>query len=69
MEKYMITMEAARVNAGLTQQAIADKMEVTRQTIAAWENGKKRPKPAEFKMYCELCEAPLEAIFLPEPQL
>lgn len=66
MDEYKITMEAARVNVGLTQQAIADKMAVTRQTIAAWENGKITPKPAEFKMFCELCKAPVDIVILPK---
>lgn len=69
MADFKITMEAARVNAGLTQADIADKMEVSRQTIMSWEKGKTTPKPAEFKMYCELCGAPIEVIILPTPQL
>lgn len=65
MSEFKITMEAARVNAGLTQQAIADKMAVSRQTIHFWEKGKVIPKPAEFKMYCDICNAPVDIIILP----
>lgn len=65
MGEYKISLAAARVNAGLTQQEMADAMSVTRATIINWENGKVIPKPAQFNMFCEVCNAPREAIFLP----
>ena len=69
MTDFKITMEAARVNAGLTQQGIADKMGVSRGTIIQWEKGKVIPKPAQFRFFCELCEAPIDCILLPTAQL
>lgn len=66
MEDFKISLAAARTNAGLSQQDIADKMHVSRATIINWEKGKVTPKPAEFKMFCELCNAPMNFIFLPE---
>ena len=65
MEDFKITMEAARVNAGYTQQTVADKMGVTRQTIAAWENGKIIPRPSDFNMFCMVCKAPVDCVILP----
>ena len=66
MEDFKITLAAARTNAGLSQQDIADEMHVSRATIINWEKGKVIPKPAEFRMYCEICKAPMDFIILPE---
>lgn len=66
MNQYKISMAAARVNAGLTQEDIAKAMKVSKMTVWNWENGKITPKPAQFQMFCELCNAPKDIIFLPE---
>ena len=65
MKNYKISMAAARVNAKLTQSEVAQKMRVSKQTIVNWENGKIIPKPAQFQMFCEICNAPKDVIFLP----
>lgn len=65
MDQIKISMAAARVNAGFTQREIAAKMQVSTNTIVNWEKGKVVPKPAQFKMYCDLCGMPVEYIFLP----
>ena len=65
MKNYRISMAAARVNAKMTQEEVASVMHVTKQTIVNWENGKVQPKPAQFKMYCEIVGAPEDFIFLP----
>ena len=62
---YLISMAAARVNAGLTQLDLAREMRVSKQTIVNWENGHVIPGPAQFAMYCEICKAPKDAIRLP----
>ena len=64
-KKFKITMAAARVNAGLTQSDVAAKMHVSKATIINWENGKIVPKPAQFAMFCAVCNAPKDAILLP----
>lgn len=64
--KYKVSMAAARVNAKLTQSEIAEKMQVSKQTIVNWENGKVIPGPAQFSMFCDICNAPKDAIFLPK---
>ena len=63
--EYRVSMAAARVNAKLTQSDVAEKMHVSKQTIVNWENGKVIPGPAQFAMFCEICNAPKDAIFLP----
>lgn len=64
MNNYKISMAAARVNAKKTQEEVAKQMQVTKQTIVNWENGKVIPKPAQFKMYCDVVGAPEDIIFL-----
>lgn len=36
-------LKEARMNSGLTQEQVAEKMMVSRQTISNWENGKFLP--------------------------
>ncbi|MFP3155814.1 helix-turn-helix domain-containing protein [Lachnospiraceae bacterium ZAX-1] len=64
MSDYKISLAAARVNAGLTQEEIARKMEVNKSTILNWEKGKIIPKPAQFKMFCDIAKVPEDIIFL-----
>ena len=64
LEKYKISMAAARVNAKMTQEEVASKMHVTKQTIVNWEVGRVIPKPAQFKMFCDIVGAPEDAISL-----
>ena len=40
-----ITLKAARVNAGLTQKEAAAKIGISKQTLSAYENGKRFPEP------------------------
>lgn len=61
---YKVSMAAARVNAKKTQEDVAREMHVSKQTIINWENGKVKMKPAQFKMYCEVVQAPEDAILL-----
>lgn len=61
-----ITMKAARVNAGLTQQEVAGIMKVSNATIVNWETGKIDPKPAQLAMFCQICECSTDDIILPK---
>lgn len=65
MSELRISLAAARVNANLTQAEIARKMQISKQTIVNWENGKVIPKPAQLRMFCELCGISVDYIFLP----
>lgn len=66
MRDYRISLASARVNAGMTQENVAKRMGVSKNTIVNWENGKVEMKPAQFKMYCDVVGAPEDIIVLPE---
>lgn len=61
-----ITLEAARVNAGLTQADLAEKMEVSRQSIIDWEKGKREMKTAYLYLFCRITGFSEDDILLPE---
>ena len=47
MEKFQISLAAARVNAGLTQKDVAKALKVGKQTIVSWEKGNSEPKMSQ----------------------
>lgn len=65
MAKIKISLAAARVNAGMTQQDVADKMHISKQTIINWEKGKTKLKVAEFEMLARMYNIPQDYIFVP----
>lgn len=66
LEKLKITLAAARVNAGLTQEQVAKALNVGKQTVVSWEKGKTEPKVSQSRQLSELYNIPLDYIFLPE---
>ena len=60
-----ISLPAARVNAGLTQEQAAKKIGVTRQTIINWEKGKIAPRVPEMYAIADVYNIPQENIFIP----
>ncbi len=65
MTEFQISLEAARVNAGFTQDEVAEKMGITRQTIINWEKGRVVPGIPEMEMLSRLYNMPLDYISLP----
>lgn len=63
MEK--ITLAAARVNAGLSLQEVADKINKDRSTISNWERGKVEMRVKDFLTLCKLYNVPMDSIILP----
>jgi len=61
-----ITMEAARVNAGFTQEALAEKLGVSRSTVNLIENGKIEVKPYYLFAFCHVVGMTEDDIFLPD---
>ncbi len=61
-----ITLKAARVNAGLKQREAAEKLNVSRETICKWENGKTMPNVKQAAAICELYRCAIDdLLFLP----
>lgn len=65
MEKIQITLAAARVNGGLTQEDVARELKVSKQTIINWEKGKTTPSLSTLKALSDMYKIPIDYIFLP----
>lgn len=65
MEHLQISLAAARVNAGMTQEDVAGMMRISKQTLLNWEKGKVIPKPAQLEMMCRIYNISVDNIFLP----
>ncbi len=66
MKKLQISLAAARVNAGMTQEDAAKALNVGKQTIVSWEKGTSEPKMSQSRALSELYKMPLDYIFLPQ---
>ncbi len=65
MAEIQISLAAARVNAGMTQEDVAKIMKVSKNTLVNWEKGRTELKPAEFEMMCNIYGISKNYIFLP----
>lgn len=61
-ERLIITLAAARVNAGLTQEEAAKVMNVAKSAIVAWEKGKTSPTVKQADRIYELYNRPVGSI-------
>ena len=61
-----ITLKAARVNAGMTQEEAARALSKTKQTIVNWESGTTEIKFRDLCALSELYEMPIEYLNLPK---
>ena len=62
-----ITLKAARVNAELTLDEVAEIVGKSKQTIENWENGKTPIKYSDLLKLSEIYEMPVKYIRIPEP--
>ena len=60
-----ISLKAARVNAGLTQEAVAAMLKKSKVTIINWEKGKTSIDKGNFDALCRLYSVDEGNIFLP----
>ena len=60
-----ISLAAARVNAGLTQSEVADKVQKTRQTLQMWEKGKIKIDVGNLYLLASIYGVNIDDIFLP----
>lgn len=58
-----ISLKAARVNARLTQSAVAKKLNISISTLKNWEKGKTFPKQPQIEALCELYSVSYDNIF------
>ena len=65
MEKLRISLAAARVNAGLTQEDVAKELCISKQTVINWEKGRTIPGVPEIEALARIYGIPQENIFLP----
>ena len=63
MDKIRITLAAARVNAGMTQEEVSKEMHISKNTLVNWEKGKTKPTIAQSRSLSDLYRLPLEYIF------
>jgi putative transcriptional regulator len=61
-----IPINAARVAAGLTQEELAEKMGVSRQTVINWETGKQEMKTVYLYAFCHVTGFSEDDILLPK---
>ena len=67
---FKVTLEAARVNAGISQKEAANLLGISNKTLCSWENGKSYPNADKIAEICELYCIPYDCInFLPKRSL
>lgn len=54
METTKITLQAARVNAGYTQDTAAKLLGISKKTLVSWEKGRTFPSAQKIERICEV---------------
>jgi len=65
VSEMKITLEACRVNTGLTQKEFAEKLGVSMSTVSNWERGITEPSLSQLRTISELSTVPIGSIFVP----
>lgn len=65
INNFQISLAAARVNANMTQQEVADKVHKSKNTIVNWEKGKAKPDFSALTMLSMLYNVPIDYISVP----
>ena len=63
LEKFQISLAAARVNAEMTQEEVAKTLGVSKQTVVNWEKSRTEIDHSQAKKLSELYNMPLNNIF------
>ena len=61
-----ISLEAARVNAGLTQKELAKELGISNVTVINWEKGVTEPPLSQIRKISQLSGIPMEFIYVPD---
>lgn len=65
MDRLQITIAAARVNAGMTQEEAAKALGINRTTLIKWENGQVIPGTIQLIALANIYRIPIDNIFVP----
>ena len=65
MADIKISLASARVNAGLTQEEVAERMNCAKNRLINLEKGRVKIKPTELVFLSTLYNIPVDNIFLP----
>lgn len=65
-EEIKITLKAARVNAGLTQDDVSRKMRISKHTLIDWEKGKTQIPYISLTALSGLYKMPMDYIYIPQ---
>lgn len=63
---YKFTLPGARVNAGLTQDQVAQSLQVSRATVNSWEKGKSRVNTTTLMALSQIYHVNVDDFILPE---
>lgn len=58
-----VSIKAMRVNAGLTQAEVANRVKINVATLISWENSKTYPTVEKLKELCKLYGCTIDDIF------
>lgn len=61
-----IKLAGLRVNAGLTQEHVAEELHVSKSTVGKWENYKTSPTSIQLNKLCELYGCTLDDVYIPD---
>lgn len=64
MKSFQISLAAARVNAGLTQDVVARRVGVSKRTVINWEKGYVKPNAATLNMLSGIYGIPVDGFLL-----
>ena len=61
-----ISLEAARVNAKLTQKELAEELGISNVTVVNWEKGVPEPTLSQLRKISQLSGIPMDFIYVPD---
>lgn len=65
MDSLKISLPAARVNAEMTQEEVAERMHVSKNTVINWEKGRVDMSFATLQTLADIYGLPIDCISLP----
>jgi len=65
---FNIDLRKTRKKRGMTQQALANQLQVSVDTISRWEAGKRRPKYDDILSLSQILNVPIDVFFTSDPE-